>query len=422
LLGAEGRIQQLRQSMTQVADYADASGDQVGEFKEEAMARVYEIARAALDRDDAVEEAARALPAQRKTAIDARANAEGDRKTARGALDDCERAMAKLATLASYAQERDEAANAVTEGEAARARAQSELLAHEGASDAARRALVEAQGAVSALAVERETFRPLAARAVALANAEARIAELEMERAEVRTEEAQIAGERSAIVLPEPLGVTLSVLEGEARTARENLSRSGVLRSLAEQDVATRQSVAASDDAADWTLLGESLGRDGLQAILIDAAGPELTELVNDLLHTCHGPRFSMRIEASRTSADGKKVLDGCEVTVTDAKEGREAPGETFSGGEQAILNEALGLALTVLTCRRSGASRPTLIRDEPTAALDPENGLAYAAMLRRAASYVSAHKILFVTHQAAIAELADGRVDLDGRTSPDAA
>jgi exonuclease SbcC len=276
---------------------------------------------------------------------------------------------------------------------------------------------------------------------VALANAEARIAELEMERAEVRTEEAQIAGERSAIVLPEPLGVTLSVLEGEARTARENLSRSGVLRSLAEQDVATRQSnvtaarlsaekivtleterVAASDDAADWTLLGESLGRDGLQAILIDAAGPELTELVNDLLHTCHGPRFSMRIEASRTSADGKKVLDGCEVTVTDAKEGREAPGETFSGGEQAILNEALGLALTVLTCRRSGASRPTLIRDEPTAALDPENGLAYAAMLRRAASYVSAHKILFVTHQAAIAELADGRVDLDGRTSPDAA
>jgi DNA repair protein SbcC/Rad50 len=164
-------------------------------------------------------------------------------------------------------------------------------------------------------------------------------------------------------------------------------------------------------------LLGDSLGRDGLQAILIDASGGELTTLVNDLLHTCHGPRFSMRVEASKTTADGKRQVDGCEVTVTDAQEGREAPGETFSGGEQAILNEALSLALTVLTCRRSGASRPTLIRDEPTAALDPLNGLAYAAMLRRAASFVNADKVLFVTHQAAIADLADGRVDLEGRT-----
>src|SRR5690606_37915357 len=69
-------------------------------------------------------------------------------------------------------------------------------------------------------------------------------------------------------------------------------------------------------DLADWNVLARDLGRDGVQASLIDAAGPELTELVNDLLHTCVGPRWSVAIETTRLSADGKRQLEGLDVRV----------------------------------------------------------------------------------------------------------
>jgi len=38
-----------------------------------------------------------------------------------------------------------------------------------------------------------------------------------------------------------------------------------------------------------------AFGRDGIQALEIDAAGPELSTLTNDLLTSCFGERFEIR-------------------------------------------------------------------------------------------------------------------------------
>ena len=62
---------------------------------------------------------------------------------------------------------------------------------------------------------------------------------------------------------------------------------------------------------------------------------------------------------------------------------------------------------------RGAGVCGPTIIRDETGAALDPVRGRAYVAMLRRAAEIVGASKVLFVSHSAELADLADGRIDV---------
>ena len=174
---------------------------------------------------------------------------------------------------------------------------------------------------------------------------------------------------------------------------------------------------AAEEDLSDWQRLADDLGRDGLQAILIDAAGPELTELVNDLLRTCVGSRWTVTIEASRLSADGKKTLEGCEVRVIDSEKGREGAAETLSGGERVIVGEAVSLALAMLACRRSGIEGPSLVRDESGAALDPANARAYVQMLRRAAELVGASRVFVVSHDPNVQELCDSRIEVkDGR------
>ena len=196
----------------------------------------------------------------------------------------------------------------------------------------------------------------------------------------------------------------------QAGVAQAN-ARTDRLGELAEQ----RQRVEG--DLADWRLLERDLGRNGVQALELDAAGPELTDLANDLLHHCLGPRFSVRVESTRPSADGKKDLEGCFVFVHDSIENREAEARTFSGGERVLVGEAINLAVTMLAVRHAGMAAPTLIRDETGAALDPEKGRAYIAMLRRAADLVGAHRVLFVSHDPELQEMADSRVRVaDGR------
>jgi exonuclease SbcC len=172
---------------------------------------------------------------------------------------------------------------------------------------------------------------------------------------------------------------------------------------------------AAHAELADWTRLGKDLGRDGLQAMLVDSACAELTALCNDLLHEAFGPRWSVSFETQRLDSKGKRQLEGMDVRVLDTERGRDDFVESYSGGERTVLGEAVSLALTVLACRRYGFDRPTLVRDETSAALDPEKAVAYVAMLRRAAQMIDADRVLLVSHSPDVQELCDARIELGG-------
>jgi exonuclease SbcC len=182
---------------------------------------------------------------------------------------------------------------------------------------------------------------------------------------------------------------------------------------LARREQLQAQITAGADELSDWTRLGQDLGRDGLQAMELDACLPELNATANDLLHHCHGSRFTVQLHTDRLSADGKRVIEGLDVRVIDTLEGRDALAETYSGGEAVIVGEAVALALTMLACRRSGHDAPTLVRDESGAALDAACGVAYVAMLRRAAGLIGAHRVLFVSHDVSLQALADSRITI---------
>jgi exonuclease SbcC len=209
-----------------------------------------------------------------------------------------------------------------------------------------------------------------------------------------------------------------------AQAAASNVGRwegilDGFKRDLVQVRAQEAVIAALEADQADWRQIGSDLGRDGLQAYEIDAAIPELNTIANDLLHSCHGSRFTVEIRTDRESADGKGMRDALDVRVLDNRAGQvgDRLAETYSGGEVVIVGEALALALTVLACRRAGIERPTLIRDESGAALDAENGRAYVAMLRRAADAVQADKVLYVSHTPELQDLADARIRIsDGR------
>jgi exonuclease SbcC len=181
-----------------------------------------------------------------------------------------------------------------------------------------------------------------------------------------------------------------------------------------QREAIATEAVRLEAECWEWSVLAAALGKDGVQALEIDAAGPEVARLTNELLEACYGPRFSLAFETLREKKSRPgEFSEAFDVRVFDA--GHERGVEALSGGERVVVGEALGLAIAIFNARKSGIRWRTLFRDETAGALDPKNAQAYVDMLRRALALGGFHQILFVSHSPEIWERADVRLRVAG-------
>ena len=108
--------------------------------------------------------------------------------------------------------------------------------------------------------------------------------------------------------------------------------------------------------------LDVAFGKQGVQAMLIEAAMPEMEAEANRLLGRMTEGTMALRLETQRETRRGETV-ETLEIKVADELGTRSY--ETFSGGEAFRINLALRIALSKLLARRSGAPLPTLFIDE---------------------------------------------------------
>lgn len=108
--------------------------------------------------------------------------------------------------------------------------------------------------------------------------------------------------------------------------------------------------------------LRTACGKDGIPAMIIEAAIPEIEEEANDILARMTDGRMHVRFDTQREKVTGgvKETLD---IKISDELGTRDY--ETFSGGEAFRVNFAVRLALSRLLARRAGAQLRTLIVDE---------------------------------------------------------
>lgn len=167
----------------------------------------------------------------------------------------------------------------------------------------------------------------------------------------------------------------------------------------------------------DWQHLATALGRNGIQALEIDASGPEVSTLTNELLHACYGPRFSVSLETAVLKADGKGTKEVFDLRVIDTARGTEGSAALLSGGEKVMVSEALSLAIAIYNARKSDMPLRTLFRDECAGALSSKNATLYIEMLRRAIRLGGFERCYFIAHQPHLWELADRVIEVaDGQ------
>lgn len=430
--GAEERITKMREGVKQLSTWrADAHaydedvGNPLRDFDEDTVEALEREAAGILRKDDDDLERAAEVRAGWKPAESAWSASNDRLNGARESLRVASDRAARLPVIEAAEREREalEAERAELDGRAATLVAERDAVSDRHRMAVAARAMTS--DVLGAAEHEIASVERIAKPAANLDAAEGRLAELEPQIERAQDQVRALLAEHDAIPAPEPLPPAPQVdeLERAAAAADDNARRAHTAVVVAEQRLEAARAAAArlaeldaerattECDLADWTRVAADLGRDGLQAMEIDAAGPELSAMINDLLHSCVSSRWTVTIDTTRMSSDGKRVLEGLEVRVLDTERGREAPVETFSGGERVLIGEAVSLALSMLASRRAGLQGVTLVRDESGAALDPANARAYVAMLRRAADLVGASRVLLVSHSPEVVEMCDARI-----------
>jgi DNA repair protein SbcC/Rad50 len=165
----------------------------------------------------------------------------------------------------------------------------------------------------------------------------------------------------------------------------------------------------ARAECEEFNYLAKVFGPDEIQLCEIQAAGPQVSILVNSLLEGCFDNKFEIRFRTQRPKADGKGMVDDFDVEVRNKNLDRTCLVDELSGGQFVLVNEAVNLGIAIYNMRQGeGIRYETLFRDETVGALDAANGKEYVRMLRRAMDLGGFHQVIFICHTPLVWELAD--------------
>ncbi|WP_227461519.1 SMC family ATPase [Cupriavidus pauculus] len=169
---------------------------------------------------------------------------------------------------------------------------------------------------------------------------------------------------------------------------------------------------ALSDQIAQWKLLAKGLGNDGVIALSIDDAGPAITQIVNDLLLACYGPRFTIAIQTQTALASGE-LREGFSINVIDADNDTSKEFGVMSGGQKVWINECLTRGIALYRAQDAQQPFQTLFTDEADGPLDPERKRAFMKMKREVLRVGGYEREYFISQTPDLVDDADGVIDV---------
>ena len=158
--------------------------------------------------------------------------------------------------------------------------------------------------------------------------------------------------------------------------------------------------------------LERAFGKDGVPALLIEQALPQIEARSNEILDRLSGGSMSVRFVTQsaykeKNREDLKETLD---IQISDSAGTRDY--EMFSGGEAFRVNFAIRLALSEVLAQRAGARLQTLVIDEGFGSQDAlgRQRLIEAINLVR----VDFAKILVITHIDELKDAFPNRIEVE--------
>ena len=226
---------------------------------------------------------------------------------------------------------------------------------------------------------------------------------LEMEERRNRTVMKELQGDPSEDVLQKEVReimVQVKVIEEEEQKIT---SRIGATVALLErffemekkQEDLSREIARKNEEICRFRLLVKAFGRDGIPAIIVENAIPELERISNEILGEMTRGENHLRFDTTRELKNREGMAETLDIYVSDWEGDR--PYESFSGGEQLRIDLAIRFALAEFLATRSGTKIEWVVIDEGIGSQDKEHKALVVDAIRNISGRFK--KVFLVTH-----------------------
>ena len=149
----------------------------------------------------------------------------------------------------------------------------------------------------------------------------------------------------------------------EAGAARQRVEVLSTLRARKTDYDSRREEL--NQEILQHKSLERAFGKDGVPALLIEQALPQIEQKANDLLDRLSDGQMSIRFVTQAEYKDKKRddLKETLDIQISDSSGTRDY--EMYSGGEAFRVNFAIRLALSEILAQRKGARLQTLVIDE---------------------------------------------------------
>lgn len=143
--------------------------------------------------------------------------------------------------------------------------------------------------------------------------------------------------------------------------------------------------------------LAKAWGKEGIQAIIIDNALPEIQQEINDILRLLTNDQVSIEFITQKEKGKGKNVssIETLEIIVSDQDGSR--PYETYSGGEKFRVDFACHVGLAKYLSKRAGAAIDFFIVDEGVGSQDEVAKENFISVMHKISTIFD--KVMVITH-----------------------
>ncbi len=238
-----------------------------------------------------------------------------------------------------------------------------------------------ARGKVSEGRAAEDFMRGLERAQATLAPLEREIADLEKQasalRDQVKSQQSEYDQAVASLAAAEAQAPDMEAAEGELLDAQEQENRLRMDVGAAQQKVdvlgdlkARRKSVEAEREekarlVGQYKQIERACSKDGVPALLIEQALPEIEGRANSILERLSAGGMSVRFVTQAAYKDRRRedLRETLDIQISDGAGTRDY--EMFSGGEAFRVNFAIRLALSEVLAQRAGARLQTLVIDE---------------------------------------------------------
>ena len=158
--------------------------------------------------------------------------------------------------------------------------------------------------------------------------------------------------------------------------------------------------------------LERAFGKDGVPALLIEQALPQIEQKANDLLDRLSGGHMSIRFVTQSEYKDKKRddLKETLDIQISDSAGLRDY--EMYSGGEAFRVNFAIRLALSEILAQRKGARLQTLVIDEGFGSQDAQGRQRLIEAINLVKHDFA--KILIITHLDELKDAFPNRIEVE--------